>query len=240
MLSAAEVLEAWEEGAARPVERALALLARVTPGATRERLLELPLGRRDALLLRLYAGAFGDRIDAEAPCPSCGERFEIRLTPSALAAAAGGGDAPETIEHEGHAVSFRLPNTADQLAASLALDVDEAKRILLRRCVIAASIGDRDVPADALPEPVQERIAEAMERRDPLAEIRLDVRCPSCARRAAVPFDIVDFLCHDVDRRARDLLGEVHVLASAYHWSETAILAMSPARRRHYLQLVGA
>ena len=37
---------------------------------------------------------------------------------------------------------------------------------------------------------------------------------------------------------ARGMLREIHTLARAYGWREADILALSPARRRHYLQLV--
>jgi hypothetical protein len=36
------------------------------------------------------------------------------------------------------------------------------------------------------------------------------------------------------------VLREVHILASAYGWREDDILAMSPARRRIYLEMLRA
>jgi hypothetical protein len=38
---------------------------------------------------------------------------------------------------------------------------------------------------------------------------------------------------------ARRLLYDVHALASAYGWSEDEVLAVSPARRRCYLEMAG-
>ena len=43
-----------------------------------------------------------------------------------------------------------------------------------------------------------------------------------------------------VEMAARRLLPEVHALASSYGWSEKEILALSPARRRSYIALLGA
>jgi hypothetical protein len=40
--------------------------------------------------------------------------------------------------------------------------------------------------------------------------------------------------------RARRALSEVHVLATAYGWSESEIFEMSSARREFYLQMVSA
>jgi hypothetical protein len=43
-----------------------------------------------------------------------------------------------------------------------------------------------------------------------------------------------------VAARAQRLLMEVHLLARAYSWRESDILAMSPARRNAYLQQVAS
>jgi hypothetical protein len=51
--------------------------------------------------------------------------------------------------------------------------------------------------------------------------------------------DPVQFLWAAIDARAHLVAGEVHTLAEAYGWSEPAILAQSPARRRLYLEVLG-
>jgi hypothetical protein len=43
-----------------------------------------------------------------------------------------------------------------------------------------------------------------------------------------------------VEAAAKRLLGEIHNLASAYGWSEDAILSLSNSRRALYLQMVQA
>ena len=45
------------------------------------------------------------------------------------------------------------------------------------------------------------------------------------------------FLWNDVDRWARALFGTVDTLARAYGWREADVLALSPRRRRVYLNL---
>ena len=67
---------------------------------------------------------------------------------------------------------------------------------------------------------------------DPMADIHLALNCPSCEHKWEAPFDIVAFLWREISAAARRLLREVHTLASAYGWTETEILALSPARRR--------
>jgi hypothetical protein len=64
--------------------------------------------------------------------------------------------------------------------------------------------------------------------------------CPQCAHQWQAPLDIVSFLWSEVHAWAIRLLREIHELASAYGWSEAEILALSPWRRRAYLELVNA
>jgi len=52
-------------------------------------------------------------------------------------------------------------------------------------------------------------------------------------------FDILTYLWSEIEDWAQRLLLEVHTLALAYGWSERDILAMSPRRRRLYLEMVG-
>jgi hypothetical protein len=52
-------------------------------------------------------------------------------------------------------------------------------------------------------------------------------------------FDIATYLATEVHTWASRQLREVHDLARAYGWSEAEILAMSPTRRRAYLELLG-
>ena len=83
---------------------------------------------------------------------------------------------------------------------------------------------------------IGERLASA----DPLAETRLALGCPSCQHAWEAGFEIGRFLWAEVEALARRVLWEVHALASTYGWSESVTLALSPARRAMYLQLVHA
>ena len=80
----------------------------------------------------------------------------------------------------------------------------------------------------------EERLAAA----DPGAELELALACPSCDHRWTQDLDPVAFLWAEIDGWARRLAGEVHVLAAAYGWGEAEILALSPLRRRLYLEAV--
>ncbi|MBP8536574.1 hypothetical protein [Streptomyces sp. MK37H] len=117
-----------------------------------------------------------------------------------------------------------------------------ARRALLARCIVSVHRSGRPVPADRLPaaelpEPVQRRLAEAAERADPAADVTLNVACPECGEATRAELDIASYLWAELDHWARDLLLDVHLLATAYGWSEPQILALSPLRRRYYLEL---
>ncbi|CDR15910.1 hypothetical protein [Streptomyces iranensis] len=117
-----------------------------------------------------------------------------------------------------------------------------ARRALLVRCIVSVHRSGRPVPADRLPaaelpEPVQRRLAEAAERADPAVDVTLNVACPECGEATRAELDIASYLWAELDHWARDLLLDVHLLATAYGWSEPQILALSPLRRRYYLEL---
>jgi hypothetical protein len=82
-------------------------------------------------------------------------------------------------------------------------------------------------------------IAEGMAQADPQAMVQLSLTCPACGQRWLAAFDIAAYLWAEVDDWAKRTLRDVHVLASAYSWREADILALSPTRRRLYLDLIG-
>lgn len=236
-LDAPELLALWERaGRAPPSERALVLAAGAA-GEDPAFLEGLPLGAREARLLALRERVLGPRAEAVAGCPACGALLEAALDLPALRAAA-----PELGERELRAgevrVRFRLPSTRDLLRAAAELDERRARTALLRGCVTAAERDGAPLAPDALPGEVLEAVARAIEDGDPLAEIRIALACPECAHRWEAVLDPSAFVMAELRGMAERLLGEVHLLASAYGWSEREILALSPWRRRTYLELV--
>lgn len=237
-LSAQRALEAWEEGQrSDPLERPLALLAAALPEHDSERLSRLPLGRRDALLMRLRERTFGRRIQGFARCPKCDARLEFPLdlgtydTEAALATL----PTEEEITAEGYSVRYRLPDSADLVAMARSPDVESARQLLTARCVLAAEKDGRPVPAAELPEEVLAALGAGMEALDPLAYLSLAIECARCGHEWLVLFDIGTILWQEIERSAEGLLDDVQALALAYGWSEAEILSMSDARRRFYL-----
>ncbi|MFG2135505.1 hypothetical protein [Streptomyces sp. NPDC048650] len=239
-----ELLATWEAGLAQQGSgRALLLHRAARPGTGTDALLSVPLGERAADLFALRRALFGDRMQVTLDCadPDCGEAMEFDLDAAEL------GPRPQLPEGglrvvEGDwVVHFRLPSPADLAAlASVATDAEDARRLLGARCALSVRRGGRaaaDGEPVRLPEPVLKRFAEAAEQADPAAEVVLNIACPECGAATPAELDIAAYLWTELDAWARDVLLDVHLLASAYGWSEPRILALSPLRRRYYLEL---
>lgn len=233
---AAELLGAWEAGLAEaPVGRALLLHRAARPDVDAGRLPSVPVGEREADLFALRRALFGERMQVRLACRACGEDMEFELDAGELAGSLGGrGDSLVRVQQDGWEVEFRLPGVADLTAAARSRDPREA---LLGRCLVSAAHDGTAVTAGELPEPVQRRIAEAVEAADPGADLVIDVACPECGQATRAELDIASYLWTELDAWARDVLLDVHLLATAYGWSEPEILALSPLRRRYYLEL---
>ncbi|QKW11090.1 hypothetical protein HUT18_22430 [Streptomyces sp. NA04227] len=234
----AELLAAWEAGVAVLPHARARLLHRVArPHADDQTLAALPVGAREADLLALRRALFGERMQVRLECASCAEAMEFDLDAGAFARPGEGADADEPLRVtvDGWEVAFRPPTVADLTAAAQA--GPDARRVLLERCVRSALREGRPARPDALPPTVQRAIAEAAEQADPGADITLAVNCPECGAATRAELDIASYLWTELDAWARDVLLDVHLLARAYGWSEPEILALSPLRRRYYLEL---
>ena len=239
-LTATELLSVWERGLAQSAtERALLLLATASSETPREVLAKLSIGQRDACLLMLREWTFGPELVSLMTCPGCGERLELTFkvsdlqveTQTELAEAL-------SLSVADYEVHFRLPNSLDLAAIAESDDVMVARHLLLRRCLLAVQHDGEEISAEQLPADVVEAVAERMAQADPQADVQLAPSCPSCDHEWQATFDIVSFFWSEIDAWAHRMLRELHTLASAYGWREADILAMSPWRRRFYLEMV--
>jgi|SRR5215831_2562104 len=260
MPGATDVLATWEAGiAASGTHRALLLHSLARAAAEPGQLLAMPVGQRDADLLLLRRALFGEHASMRLACGECAEDlefdFEVRAALAAREPATDGplpapprraaaGDeqgntgAPIVVTQGRWTVQLRLPTAGDLLAVAEA-PTGEARTALLTRCVLDARHGRNQVAAADLPPAVQERLAEAAAAADPCADIVFDVPCPACRHRTKALLDVATFVWAELDAWARRTLLEVHLLAASYGWSEPEVLALSPFRRRRYLELCG-
>ncbi len=240
-LTAADILSVWESARGRhPVDQALTLLAAADPQYSRDELASLPLGERDARLIALRRSLFGDRLPGRAQCPQCGEAVEFELSCNALSDTPSSGVQKRTLSVGGYTLEL-LPLDSHALAAAVrACDVDQAQRALLSRCVHAARRGELLIGVEDLPENVIDAVSQDLAANDPQAEFLISLACPGCQHQWRSVLEIAQLLWAELDALAQRLLMEVHALARVYGWREAEILALSPARRAAYLQMVAA
>jgi hypothetical protein len=238
VLSPAELLNAWERGLRAPIgARALELTALARPDLGETDLRQMTVGERDAELLELREALFGDALEAVLSCSGCGEALEASATMRDLRVTAGAPSEPQLLAEDAYEVTFRHPTAGDIADAAASPDAETAEQALLERCVLGATRAGQAVSARELPDGVVSALDEALAAGDPQADVELAITCPSCGTQSTTRFDIASFLWSEVDAFALATLREIHVLASAYGWSEDDIIALGP-RRRWYLELV--
>jgi hypothetical protein len=212
---------------------------------------QMSIGQRDAFLLTLREHLFGSQLTGVAKCPQCRERLELTfLVADIRAPLPDDGDAAAVLAQasqvlsltaDGYQVRFRLPNSADLLTVIPTEDAATARQSLLRRCVLSVERDGMDVMAPALadlPESLTQALVAQMEQADPQGNVQLALDCPACGHRWLQTFDILTYLWSEIEDWARRTVREVHLLASAYGWSEREILGMSARRRQAYLEMV--
>jgi hypothetical protein len=225
------LLATWERGLGEaPLARALLLLELAQPERTPEELARTSIGRRDRALVALRERLFGAAFDGHVDCPVCGERLGVELE---LVSRHEDDSAPASfVSRDG--LEFRAPDTNDVADIANAAAADEAVRRLLTRCCASAT----DVaPAEWTAEQIVEIEAgiAALETDD---ELSIDFTCDACGHVCQTVLDPACVLWEELESHAIRLLRTVHQLAAAYGWTERQILALSPARRAAYLQMV--
>jgi hypothetical protein len=130
-------------------------------------------------------------------------------------------------------LTVRLPDTRDLRAAATAGDASSARRLLLRR-LLPGLPAERDIGEDTVA-----IVETALEKASPGAAVMVTVGCPDCGGATEAAVDVPLLLWCHVEAAAVVLLSEIHVLASAYGWTEPDVLALPPRRRRSYLAMVG-
>ena len=240
-LSASELLSVWERGQAQPrVQQALLLLAAACPEISTEALAKLSIGRRDTCLLALREWTFGSQLISLAACPHCGERLELAFKVADI-------QVIPPAEHvevyslniDDYQVCFRLPNSLDLAAVTGSTDMEAARQLLIERCLLSVEQGGEEQFAGQLPVDLVAAVGQQMGQADPQADVQLALTCPACSHTWQAVFDIISFFWSEINAWAYHILREVHILSSAYGWSEADILALSPSRRQFYLEMVG-
>jgi hypothetical protein len=235
------LLHAWERGIANARARCLALLEAACPEYDEIASRALSVGRCDSLLLAFRERVFGPRFAAWVSCPSCTHGLELQFSAADVKAVLRCNDeAPFSCRVDGYLVSFRAPSVDDLAGIDPEWPPERQKASLLANIVSLASKAGQSCTTSELPDSVIAAIEHLLEERDAEVAMSLQVHCDACGEEWGAPFDVASYLWTEIERWASRLLWEVHLLARAYAWKESDLLAMSPWRRRRYLELLDA
>lgn len=191
-------------------------------------LLAWPVSRRLQGLLAVTIATYGDHWVLTTSCtePDCGKPMDLPLSLDAFRRAPD----PARIAcamPDGRNVGVTVPTGMDQLAW-LADGGGEPAAIAGRLVSLPADI-------DAIPPAWLEPIEAALEEADPLTTLEIETACPECGAALSIPLDLEARCLALLAAERPRLIDEIHLLATAYHWSEVEILAIPPVRRRQYL-----
>lgn len=222
----------------------------VTPDLVRG----LLVADRTYLMLKLRQLIFGDRVALVLTCPICHRamdvEFKIDQVPVEARRPSQGTEVVELtsaawVNREDtvrRRVRFRLPTGADQEAIATttpAVAEAQAVAVLLERCLaVQETDGTLQPVVGEIRAEARLEIERAMERVAPAVDLDLDVSCPDCGHAFVEPLDLTRLVLEEMKLGRTRLYREVHTLAWHYHWSESAILGLTRAKRRTYLGFV--
>ncbi len=234
-LTPKQILQIWEDGqAVAPWLRAMLLLETAEPGLSRNDLAQLPIGERDARLLGLRQEVFGDALSSLAHCPKCNEQLELSFAVDDVRLPPPETQGPWTFEDGTAEIAFDLPTSSD--LESL-VPGREASDALLSACIREMTMDDAPATIGDLSSTQRAALVAYIAETDPRADTKAAVACPRCAHTWSAQFDIVAFFWEEIGAWVRRILSEVHILARAYGWCESDVLALSAWRRKQYLAL---
>lgn len=210
-----------------------ALLARASDTADAAFWWSQAVGRRtQALLDVLAATERRDRLELTAVCTAagCAQTFEFELPLQGLPCAdTEDGTITVQLGPQRHA-RLRLPCGDDlrRWHAAQPATRTEAVRAMCESLLIEGELDDGDESA----------VGAAIAARDPLVDFAVACACPVCETSAEVAIDLEGLALRRLGRVQRELLREIHVLASHYGWREAEVLALPAARRAQYRALI--
>lgn len=191
----------------------------------------LPSGAREWLLQRAATLCWSETGWFQSRCDHCDQALDLPATLS---------DAPRTPACADFPVitvitglgrrHFEAPNGLHEEVMARA-GTSDATRVLLAHCGLGATAQE-----DAMAFTNNDLLAidAAFDAACPDVADELVTRCPACTAQTRAHLDPLRFAFASTQA----LVGELHALASCYHWSEEAILHLPSQRRRAYAALI--
>ncbi len=234
-----KILRIWElAGQQHPVDQAITILQEAFPDKIWDDLIRLSIGERNSFLLDIREQTFGKGLHGATKCAKCGKELEFIADADELRCGVDGKKEKDTEAIFGqYKIRLRMLNSLDLAAVAECSDIDSAGRIMARRAVLQLFLNEIETSVDNLSDDGLVAISEKLEKSDPHANMKIEMKCPECGAILSIPFDIASFLWKEIAAQAKRLLREVNILAGYYGWREGDILSMSSIRRHFYLEM---
>jgi len=196
---------------------------------------DLSVSDFEFLLLSLRQMQCGDWIRTDTVCrgAECGRRVDVsfqiqdyfahhapRRSPHVTPT-----ETPGWFQLHHPEVTFRLPTIADQIALTHHPNPEQELR---QRCIRPGDISAK----------VRRRVETAMSALAPVLSDDLHGYCAECGSTVKLFFDVQQFTLQELRFQAASVYEEIHLLASAYQWTEAVILALPQRRRQQYADYV--
>jgi len=134
---------------------------------------------------------------------------------------------------DGNTVRLRLPTGHDQRRWCTRGEAVDAATMAAE--LVLTLNGSKPADDWRIPPAWINIIGDQLENLDALTVLQLKTNCPGCGQLLELELDLEQRLLTELAICQRNMLNEIHLLASAYHWSEKDIFALSPSRRSHYI-----
>jgi hypothetical protein len=223
------------------ITQLLSLCCRAADGGVVERdvLLNMPVALRTEALLLLATLSDARPFEWQMKCAAsvCGARSEFNLSVEQILGLSDADRHQETIAAPigGADALLRRPRGSDQMRWLAQTELGSES--LLRAILLRPSLDELLAAGQPL-ESIATAVDAVMDRFDPLLSFHLQVVCPECHAATEVFPDLAGVALARLLRAQRAAIGEVHRIASHYHWRERDILDLPAWRRRSYLQLI--
>ncbi len=196
------------------------------------------LARRLQTLIELTIATRGDELELEVTCqnPHCHETIDLPILLSWFRVQVNA-DHIECRVSKDSVLGLRLPNAQDQINWLAQDGLDDWDLCCAQDLITSVN---HQVPAKdfKLRPDWLETVEQILEQHDELMTLELETECAVCGYSFSLALDLEQQLLALLLQQQQRLLRQIHTLAANYHWNESEIMALSVARRHHYLGLL--
>lgn len=175
----------------------------------------LPIVDVELMLAHFCYATFGDVIGHNITCRSCQKKYGVEFSLSTYAGLLAAEVVPHRLpDFRGH--PLRLPSRDLIRATPPSADA------------LAGAVWQRQ---DAIAADEVQALEAYLERACPVLQEDIASPCPACDAHQSFRFVLRDWVVMKLRSRLKQVMMQVHLLASAYHWRPREIFALSRANR---------